>query len=293
METPKVAFIGAGNMGAPMARRVKAAGFEVQVCDANPATRAAFAAEGVAVTALARDCASADVVIVLVATDAQILDVVCGPDGVGPAIAPGHRPIVAIMCTTLPRTVQAVAEGLASTAARVLDAPISGGIVRAEEGTLTIMAGGEADDVEAVRPVFEAMGRRLFHCGPLGSAEVVKLVNNAVGIANMYVAAEAIDLAARHGVPFERLAPILEVSTGRNFLTADADEGRRQYAAWARDPEAFRALLNIVGKDLHLVRELAGAIGMPTPLVDRVSDHVDRSDDATMRRWRRAGGLPD
>lgn len=160
-----VALIGAGNMGAPMARRVRDAGFDLIVCDRNRAVLDSFESEGTRVTSAARDCAAADAVILLVANDEQLLGVTIGPEGLAGAIPAGHRPLLCVMGTTLPKTLREVADGLQGTSARLLDAPISGGIVRAEQGTLTIMMGGDAADLEEARPLMQAMGERLFPAG--------------------------------------------------------------------------------------------------------------------------------
>ena len=131
-----------------------------------------------------------------------------------------------------------------------MDAPISGGIVGAQKGTLTILMGGKREDFAFVNPLMRVMGKDLFECGDLGSAEVVKVANNAICIAVQFLTAEVIDLAERQGMSFEKLAPILNVSSGRNFLTVDAEEGRLQYAAWARSSDAFNSLMKILAKDL-------------------------------------------
>lgn len=284
-----VAFIGVGNMGAPMARNARAAGFELTVCDRNAAALQSFAALDVRTTPDAGDCAAADAIVVLLANDQQVRDCLVGPDGVAARIQAPHRPIVCMMGTTLPDTLQAVRGPLEAAGARLIDAPVSGGIVGAQRGTLSIMAGGDAANVTAVTPLLRSMGQRLFHCGPLGAGEVVKVINNMLCIANMFLTAEAIELGERHGVSFEKLTPILSVSTGLNFLTADAATGRAQYAAWARSAEAYRAIHAVVGKDLHLALRLAELGGIEPGLLKRVSAYVDRDEPAAMQRWMASG----
>ncbi|AMG86940.1 NAD(P)-dependent oxidoreductase [Bordetella parapertussis] len=284
-----VAFIGVGNMGAPMARCARRAGFELIVCDRNPDVLAAFAQEGVRVTASISDCAAADAVVVLLANDAQIMETMLGGQGLAQAVPAGHRPIVCMMSTTLPDTLRALEAPLAAVGARLVDAPVSGGIVGAEAGTLTIMMGGETADVEAVRPLMQAMGERLFHCGALGSAEIAKVINNMLCVANMFLTAEAIELAESHGVAFESLTPILSVSTGLNFLTADAPTARAQYGAWARSEQAYAAIHQIVGKDLHLALKLAQLASLDLGLLKSVSQYVDADDPQAMARWMRGG----
>ena len=288
MTIKTVALIGAGNMGSRMALCVKRAGFQLTVCDQDQAVLDAFAKEGVSVTRNPRDCAQADAIIVLVANDAQILSVTSGPEGFINAIPTEHQPLVCLMSTTLPTTIQLIAKSLQSTQAHLIDAPVSGGLVKAAQGTLTIMMSGADADLDRAEPLMRAMGTPIFRCGSLGSAEVIKVINNMLGIANMYLAAEAFELAARHGVNIEQIAPILEVSSGRNFMSLDADLTHQHYQAWARSKEAFYSLVNIVSKDLHLAKELAQEVQLDLPLLNDVSKHIDATDDKILTRWQLA-----
>ncbi|MCL8385422.1 NAD(P)-dependent oxidoreductase [Xanthobacter aminoxidans] len=292
MSIAKVAFIGAGSMGAPMAMRVKEAGYQLTVCDPNSDVVDRFRSVGANIANTAAECAAADVVIVLVANDEQIFDATIGPKGILHGIPSGHSPVVCIMCTTHPETIKRVAGPLVAAGARVMDAPISGGIVGAQKGTLTILMGGEREDCELVSPLMRVMGKNVFECGDLGSAEVVKVANNAICIAVQFLTAEVMDLAERQGVSFEKLAPILNVSSGRNFLTVDAEEGRHQYAAWARSPDAFGSLMKILAKDLHLAENLAASAGLQLNLLSRIADYADYVDSGTFERWQRHGKLP-
>lgn len=194
-----------------------------------------------------------------------------------------------MMGTTLPDTLNAINGPLQKAGARLIDAPVSGGIVGAEKGTLTIMMGGHETDVKAVTPLMQSMGQRLFHCGGLGAAEVVKVINNMLCVANMFLTAEAIELAEKHGVAFEKLSPILSVSTGLNFLTADASVGRAQYAAWARSDDAYQAIHAVVSKDLHLALRLAALGDIEPGLLKHISSYVDSDDPAAKTRWMQGG----
>lgn len=291
MTIKTVAFIGAGLIGAPMARRVQTAGFDLTVCDRNPAVLEAFKAEGAKVTLSAADCATADAVIILLANDTQIKDTMLGENGLVQAIPAGHKPIVCMMSTTLPDTLKLLKQTLDAVGVRLVDAPISGGIVGAEHGSLTVMMGGEDADIEAVTPLMQSMGERIFHCGPLGAGEVTKVINNMLCVANMYLTAEAIDLAQRHGVSFEKLSPILAVSTGMNFLTVDAQTGREQYHAWGGPEQDFTAIHNIIAKDLHLALKLAEQTDVELGLLKSTSQYVDSasSDPRVSERWKRIG----
>ena len=287
-----VAFIGAGNMGAPMARCVRRGGFDLIICDRNPAVRDSFSREGVATTSDVKDCAKADAIVVLLANDAQITDALLGDRGLVQSIPSGHQPLVCMMSTTLPNTLRMLEAPLAAAGVRLLDAPVSGGIVGAEEGTLTIMLGGAESDAELARPLMLAMGSRIFHCGALGSAQVTKIINNMVCVANIYLTAEAIELAQAHGVSLERFAPIQDVSTGRNFLTADAALGRAQFRAWSPTEDAYADIHRIVSKDLHFALELGEQAGIAPGLLKQVSSYVDNHGPDEAARWTSAGRTP-
>lgn len=260
MTIKTVAFIGAGLIGAPMARRVQAAGFDLTVCDRNPSVLNAFKAEGAKVTLSVADCATTDAVIILLANDAQIEDTMLGDNGLVQAIPDGHKPIICMMSTTLPDTLKLLKQAL--------DA-----------------------DIEAVTPLMQSMGERIFHCGPLGAGEVTKVINNMLCVANMYLTAEAIDLAQRHGVSFEKLSPILAVSTGMNFLTVDAQTGREQYHAWGGPEQDFVATYNIITKDLHLALKLAEQADVELGLLKNASEYADaaKADPRVAERWKRIG----
>lgn len=285
----KVAFIGAGNMGRPMARRVALAGFDLIVCDRNQEVLDRFSKEGAWTTTEAADCAVADAIIVLLANDQQIVDVILGDSGVVQAIPEGGNPIICMMSTTLPDTLHALKGPLERAGASLIDAPVSGGIIGAERGTLSILIGGEDSVVEAVTPLMQAMGQQIFHCGGLGAGEVVKVINNMLCIGSMYLTAEALEIAERSGVSFDRLAPILAVSTGTNFLTSDADTGREQYRAWAASEAAYKSIHNIVSKDLHLALKLSEQFELEPGLLKSISQYVDSGDPNAATRWMRAG----
>ena len=285
MTIQTVALIGAGNMGSRMAWCLHQAKYRLIVCDQNTAILDEFSQQGCQVTQKASDCARADLVIVMVADDDQVLAVTAGAEGVIAGLDGQHLPLVCIMSTALPETIQRIGQLLGAQGVGVVDAPVSGGLVKAAQGTLTIMMSGCSLDLDRIEPVMKAMGTDLFRCGELGAAEVVKVINNMLGIANIYLAAEAFQLATQYGVNLQQLIPILEVSSGRNFMTQDANLTAEQYQAWARSPEAFMSLKNIVSKDLHLAQELATRKGLKLELLDDVSARVDTTTPDVMHTW--------
>lgn len=288
-----VTFIGAGNMGSRMARRVRLGGFDVTICDASAAVREGFSGAGWPVTGKPSDAAASDVVILLVASDQQIEDVLFGDGGLVSGLRDEAKPILLVMSTTMPANVRSIRDRMAPHGVTVLDSPVSGGLVGAEQGTLAIMMGGDDGDIDSVQPVVKCMGTNIFRCGGVGAGQVSKLINNMIAISNIYVVSEAYALAEKAGVDLDDLGPILEVSTGRTFLSEDIGKTRQQYAAWARDFEAFEALSHITRKDMSLVSKLAAANDMDLAGLKAVSGILEEASPEVYRRWRRLGQLDD
>lgn len=285
-EMPRsIGFIGVGNMGARMARRLIAADHEVRVCDPGDAARAAFEALGCRVTTRALDCAEDEIIIAMVADAAQLVDVMTGPNGLHRQLSTDNPPVVVVMSTVLPATCVELQNQVGRDRARLVDAPVSGGLFAAEEGSLTIMAGGVPSDIDDILPVLRLMGNPVHRCGSLGSGQILKIINNIIGITNIYGAAEAFLLAAKHGISLETLAPVLETSSGRNFFTENADKARSSYRSWAETPEVFASLGNIIRKDLSLAHRLAEASGLNLPVLEAVRSAVASTPDSVRRDW--------
>jgi 3-hydroxyisobutyrate dehydrogenase len=280
-----ISFIGAGNMGARMARRLIAAGHAVRVCDPNEAARASFKALGCSVTSSPSDCAGDAIIIVMVADAAQVADVVTGAGGIYQALEDRPAPVVLIMSTVLPATCTQLQDQVGRNRIRIVDAPVSGGLYAAEQGTLTIMAGGESADIDEALPILQVMGSPVHKCGPLGSGQILKVINNIIGITNIYGVAEAFALAARNGISIETLAPVLETCSGRSFFSQDAAKTRANYESWAQTPEVFASLGNIIRKDLSLAHQLAEASGLQMPVLEAVRGAVASTPEKLRQLW--------
>src|SRR4029453_18758451 len=145
----KVAFIGAGQMGGRCARRLLRAGHDVIICDEAPAVRESFAAEGASIAATPGDCARADVVIIFVMNGTEALTAALGEGGLLSGIDPSAPPLVLIMSTISPDDARRIAAGLSEKGVHTIDAPVTGGLVHAEQGRLLILAGGGGGGVAA------------------------------------------------------------------------------------------------------------------------------------------------
>jgi 2-hydroxy-3-oxopropionate reductase len=195
----KLGFIGLGVMGAPMAAHLVAAGHDVSGYDVDAAAGEKLAAAGGrAATGVADAVAGAELVITMLPNHPHVEEVVLAAGGVLDTAGPGT--LLVDMSTIRPETSIAVAEAARDKGIRVLDAPVSGGQAGAEQASLSIMVGGSAEDFEAAKPVFEAVGKTIAHVGPHGAGQVVKAANQLV-VGGIYgLVAEAIVLLEASGV---------------------------------------------------------------------------------------------
>ncbi len=218
MSLPRVGFIGLGIMGSRMAANLASAGFPLTVWNRTRATAEAFAADHAAKLAdspatLAADC---EVVVTMVVDGDQVESVLLGPDGV----ASGGRPgLLCIDCSTIgPAATERIARALEPHEIHLLDAPVTGSAPRAADATLTIMAGGTAEDFALGRSVLDAMGRLVLHVGPLGHGQTIKLINNSVAAANALTVAEALVVGAGAGVDLDSLVAVMEAGSGASTM---------------------------------------------------------------------------
>ncbi|RNM12167.1 NAD(P)-dependent oxidoreductase [Nocardioides pocheonensis] len=281
----KVSVVGVGEMGAPMARRLMAAGFTVTACDRSQAALAAFAAEGARTTHEPASCAGDDVVLVVVNTAAQLREVLTGPHGLTfSVVSPG--PVVVVMSTVAASAVREMDGIVRAAGARLVDAPVSGGDARAAAGSLTVMVGGRPEDVAIAVPVLSHLASHVFHCGSVGAGENVKILNNAIGTLNALVTAEVARIAIDCGVELDQLANVLEVSTGRNFLSTSGSALHRHFERYGHSREVFHSAMALYAKDAVLAAELAASVQGDFPVIDALARLARGNDDKAFETWR-------
>jgi 3-hydroxyisobutyrate dehydrogenase-like beta-hydroxyacid dehydrogenase len=214
-----IGFVGLGRMGGNMSARLIAAGHKLVVFDTSDQAVAPLLEKGAAVAGSPKDVgAAADIVCVSVPTPDIVHGVVLGPNGIA---AGGRAKIVIDLSTTGPSMAKQVAEGLAPLGIAWIEAPVSGGIKGAREGTLAVMVSGPRAACDAVRDILEVFGR-LFYVGEKpGLAQVAKLANNLLAASALVVSSEAMVMAAKAGIEAETMLDIINVSTGRNSATQD------------------------------------------------------------------------
>jgi 3-hydroxyisobutyrate dehydrogenase-like beta-hydroxyacid dehydrogenase len=201
-------------MGSRMARNLRAAGFDVVVWNRTRA-RADELGEPIADTPRAA-ADQADVVITMVVDAPQVEEVLFGENGAAEGLAEGALAID--MSTIAPTAVKEIGARLAERGIGFVDAPVTGSRPRAEDGTLTIMAGGSDQDFARAKPLFEAMGELIIHCGPSGHGAMVKLLNNALAAVNAAALAEAIDMAERYGLDSDRMIEVMSAGSAKSTM---------------------------------------------------------------------------
>jgi 2-hydroxy-3-oxopropionate reductase len=256
--TTKVGFIGLGIMGAPMARNLLRAGFDVTAFNRNQAKVASFVEDGgKGASSIAGAVREADVVITMVPASPEVEQVVLHENGVLDSIRPGS--LIIDMSSITPQTSVDVAKAAAAKGVEALDAPVSGGEAGAVEGALSIMAGGEQKTFEAARPVLEALGRTIVLCGPHGSGQTVKAANQLIVAVNIQAVAEAVVFLEKSGVD---LRAALDVLNGG--LAGSAVLTRKKDSILAGDfRPGFRTDLH--HKDMSIVTDAARDVGAAVP----------------------------
>ncbi len=263
----RIAFIGLGIMGAPMAAHLVAAGHDVVGHNlSRPAVDRLVAAGGRAADSTADAVREADVVITMVPDSPDVESLALEPDGVYANAKPGT---LHIDCSTIrPDVARRVAEAGAERGFRVVDAPVSGGEAAAVEGTLSIMAGGDVADVEAARPYLEVVGGTVVHVGPAGSGQTVKAANQLIVAGNIQLVAEALVFLEAHEVDTGAAVAVLAGGLAGSTVLDRKAAGMRSRAF----APGFR--IDLHHKDLGIVTAAARAAGVAIPLGAHVAQLV-------------------
>jgi 3-hydroxyisobutyrate dehydrogenase-like beta-hydroxyacid dehydrogenase len=247
-------------MGGSMARALAAAGFEVIAWNRTPEPAEAIARElGGRVVARPADVASAaDICVSMLADGAAVEAVYRGTDGLLAGARPGN--VLADSSTVPPSTIRGLETDARAAGAGILDAPVSGSVGLAEAGSLTIMVGGAASDLERARPVLEALAKTVFHMGPLGSGAAMKLAVNALIFGLNEAVAEGLVLAEAAGIERSLAYDVLTSSAaGAPFV------GYKRAAFLEPDETPVAFALDLAAKDLRLIADLAREVGVPMP----------------------------
>ena len=292
----EIGFIGIGNMGSPMAASLVKAGFEVTVYDTNPEAAQKFVAlhGGTAAATLAELGSRVEAVITMLPNDKVVREVILGDNGIAGTMSSGG--IVIDMSTSDPVATQALAEALKPRGIAVVDAPVMGGVVFAQDATLDIMVAGNASAVARVTPLLKSMGRSVMDCGAVGNAHALKALANYINACAMINVVEAMTIGKKFGLNAKFMADaLLPMINGRQhplekkiipqILTRKFGTGMS---------------MGFITKDLKIAADTAKSLGAYAPLADathalwaqavqKFGGHLDQTEVA--RLWEQATGV--
>ncbi|MEO1519577.1 MAG: NAD(P)-dependent oxidoreductase [Cyanobacteria bacterium J06633_2] len=255
----KVAFIGMGTMGAPMALNLLKAGHEVTVHNRTREREASVVAAGASAADSPKAAATdAEIIITCVSDSPDVEAVMLGDDGVIHGASVGA--IAVDMSTISPSVTRRIAQALAEKQITMLDAPVSGGSEGAQKGTLSIMVGGEATAVERVMPVFEAMGKTVTHVGPIGSGQITKAINQVIIAGTYWGVAEGIALGLKAGMDMEKVVQAVGGGAAGSWGLTNRSGNMIDNTY----PLGFRVRFH--QKDLNIALEAARELGVPLPI---------------------------
>ena len=262
----RIGFVGLGIMGSRMAANLARAGCELTVFNRTRATADGWVAEhgGAAADSPADVGAASDLVISMVVDGDQVREALLGEQGVAQGAARGT--LCVDMSTIAPAQTRAIGAELHGRGIALLDAPVTGSSPKAQDGTLTIMAGGRAEDFERARPLLEVMGALVVHAGPLGHGEMVKIINNAAAAANAATVAEALLAGQAMGVDLDALVQVMGKGSGGSAML-DLKAGPMR----SHDYTTLFKLEHML-KDVRLCIEAAQAADVPFAAASRARD---------------------
>jgi 3-hydroxyisobutyrate dehydrogenase-like beta-hydroxyacid dehydrogenase len=274
-DSKRVGWIGLGDLGGAMARRIQSQGVRLTVYDVDRTAVQRLTDLGAEAAGSIRDLARrSDIVMLSLPHPTVLKEVVLGADGLIEALAPGS-----IVCDTSTNGRDAVVEvgaRLADKGIRMVEAPIGKGPWAAEQGELTIMMGGDRETLREVEFLFHLIGNEHYYCGPLGAGQVVKVANNLASCANLAVAAEAYALAVAGGADLEVVTQVMPKTAADSWQLRNNVVGRAH--AKAEFSPVFK--LKLARKDLRLAVEMLRSLGLPCACAEGALDWYDRGHDA-------------
>lgn len=258
MNRPRIGFVGTGIMGRPMAGHLLAAGYPLAVHSRTPEKSQGLVAQGAYWCATPADAArECDFLITIVTDTPDVEQVLFGPGGAAETLAAGA--CVIDMTTASPAATRDFARRLAEQDVTLLDAPVTGGDVGAQNATLTIMVGGEADALARARPILEHLGKHIVHVGPSGSGQLLKACNQILCAVNLIGVCEALTLARRSGLDLQQVLDTLATGAGGSWSWSNLGP------KIARDDLAPAFMIKLMQKDLRIVQEAAAQARVPLP----------------------------
>ena len=269
-KTSRVGFVGVGKIGRPMAQQLLRAGHDLLVFDTDDMARSVF--EGTAATvatSLADLVSRCEIICLCLPGPPEVEQIVFGEDGIGSIVQPGT--LLVDHTTNSPAVVRQVGEHLRLRGAAMVDAPVSGGVEGAADGTLTTLIGGDREHVERARPLLEAFSTAIVHVGSLGAGTVAKLMNNLAAFSMDQVIGECLTIGVKAGIGPDRLLEALQqaaIGKGGNLHVRLPD-------TFMKGDFEPRFTLNGAHKDIQLAVALADEVGVPVKIARTVLGEME------------------
>jgi 3-hydroxyisobutyrate dehydrogenase-like beta-hydroxyacid dehydrogenase len=271
---PRIGFVGIGNIGEPLCRHLLDAGYELAAYDVDPSALARLkntsARPAGSLEALA---SGADVILLSLPNSDVVEEVIFGEAGLLGGLSAGKTLIDT--SSSRPSSTRTIAERLAQSGVDMLDAPVSGGVLRAREGTLSVMVGGKRETYESYLPVLQAFGENIFYVGENGTGHLVKSLNNLLSATTLASAAEAALLAERAGVPPDLFVEVVNASNGRSYST---EVKFPHYILDRSFDDGFA--LGLMVKDLKIALQTAAELDFPMPVGSTLTQLWQAADAA-------------
>lgn len=279
----RIGFAGLGAIGRPMAARL-AANQDLTVWNRTGSVAEAFAAtHEVAVAPTPRELAEgSEVLFTCLPSSREVVALLDGPDGLEAGLQPGT---LVIDCTSGdPERSRQIAGRLRERGVALVDAPVSGGVVGAEAGTLTAMVGAEGEDFDRARGVLEVFCSTILHVGPIGAGHALKAVSNAILASNIIAVAEGMTAAVKAGVPAATALEVLNASNARSFASMELVPQRALTRAWPKtfklalldkDVKNALAVIDDAGLEARLLRTVSALLSEARAVLGEEADHVE------------------
>ena len=263
-DLPSVLFVGAGNMGGPMATNLANAGVRLAVADLSQKALEPFAARGIPVATSAGEL-DGDAVITILPTDRHVREAVLGPGG---AVAKRHRSIVIEMTSAAPTATKRLAAELAERGVPLIDAPVSGGVGGAKAASLTTMVGGDPELFARYRPLLQIMCRNVRHVGPVGAGHTLKALNNFLSGTSLWATCEALLIGAKAGLDLQTMVDVIKASSGQT----NALDTKIVKSVLPRTFD-YGFTMRLISKDVSIAARLARELDVPAPILAQVEEH--------------------
>lgn len=259
-----VLFIGAGNMGGPMATNLLEAGVSLAVADLSPRALEPFAARGVPTAKSAADLPG-DVVVTILPTDRNVREALLGPGG---AVTKRTREAVIEMTSAAPSATKKLAAELAERGILLIDAPVSGGVRGAKNAKLTTMVGGDAELFERYRPLLSIMCSNIRHVGPVGSGHTLKALNNFLSGVSLWATCEALLIGSKAGLDPQTMVDVFKTSSGQT----NALDTKIVMSVLPRTFD-YGFSMRLIAKDVSIAARLARELDVPAPVLAQAEEH--------------------